>query len=133
MLKEEGEDPVHMLKEEGEDLLLQDECRKLSVWLSTRLADYRSVINLITQPRTKTMKYYVTIEATIRKTYEVEADSKEEATEAATEMFSALEDGTPEYYTQEVLGVDAESDGFWNVDDEQEEEIDNTLNGGIFP
>jgi hypothetical protein len=34
MLKEEGEDPY-------ENLLLQDECRKLSVWLSTRLADYR--------------------------------------------------------------------------------------------
>jgi hypothetical protein len=77
------------------------------------------------------MKYYVTIEATIRKTYEIEADSKEEAQKAGTELFSALEDGTPEYYTQEVLGVDAESDGFWNVDDE--EEVDNTLNGGIHP
>lgn len=95
------------------------------------------------------MKYYVTIEATVRKTYEVEADSKQEAQETATDLFTVLEDGTPEYYTQEVFGVDAESDGFWNVDDEeevdillndgidsineQEEEIDNTLNGGIYP
>ena len=52
------------------------------------------------------MKYYVTVEATIRKTYEVEADSKQEATEAATEIFSVLEDGTPEYYNQEVIDIE---------------------------
>ena len=51
------------------------------------------------------MKYYVTIKATVRKTYEVEAADKFEAQGTATEMFSVLEDGTPEYYNQEVICV----------------------------
>lgn len=54
------------------------------------------------------MKYYVTIQATVRKTYEVEAEDKLEAQETATELFSVLEDGTPEYYNQEVIDIESE-------------------------
>ena len=53
------------------------------------------------------MKYYVTIQATVRKTYEVEADSTQEAQEAGTELFSVLEDDTPEYYNQEVIDIES--------------------------
>ena len=53
------------------------------------------------------MKYYVTVEATIRKTYKIEADDQGEARNAALERFSVLEeDDTPEYYKQRVIEIE---------------------------
>ena len=49
--------------------------------------------------------YEVEIEATIRKTYTVEAESEEEAVDTAHSIFSVLNDDTPEEYTQELLSV----------------------------
>ena len=49
-------------------------------------------------------KYQVTIEAVIRKTYEVEAEDMQKAQEMANEMFTVEPDGD-EYYDQQVIGL----------------------------
>lgn len=51
------------------------------------------------------MKYEVTIEARVTKSYIVEADDIDAAIQQAHETFSVLEDGTPENYEQEMLGI----------------------------
>ena len=51
------------------------------------------------------MRYAVTIEAVIRKTYEVEADDMQKAQEMANEMFTVEPDGD-EYYSQETIDVE---------------------------
>ena len=50
--------------------------------------------------------YDVEIKATVRKTYRVEAESEEFAVEAAHQVFSVLNDDTPEEYDQEDLSVE---------------------------
>ena len=52
------------------------------------------------------MKYLVTIEATIRKTLEIEADNRFEAIERAHEDFTVECEGSDEYYNQETLQVE---------------------------
>lgn len=49
--------------------------------------------------------YDVTIEAVVRKTYRVNAREEYEAEEIAHNIFSVLEDGTPENYEQNTIGV----------------------------
>lgn len=49
--------------------------------------------------------YDVTIEATVIKIIRVEAENEDEAYVLAHESFSVLEDGNPESYTQESLGI----------------------------
>lgn len=51
------------------------------------------------------MKYAITVQATIRKTYEIEADDSQKATEMAHEMFTVEPDGD-EYYSQEAIDID---------------------------
>lgn len=51
------------------------------------------------------MRYAVTIEAVIRKTYEVEADDMQKAQEMANEMFTVEPDGD-EYYDQQAIDVE---------------------------
>ena len=52
------------------------------------------------------MKYKVTIEATVRKDIEVEANSEMEAATIAHEQFSVLpEEGEPEKYDEQTLEV----------------------------
>lgn len=50
------------------------------------------------------MRYEVTIEAVIRKTYTVEAEDTGKAMEEAQGLFSVLPEGD-EYYSQDVLKV----------------------------
>lgn len=51
--------------------------------------------------------YSVTVEAVVRKTYTIEADSEDEAAELANEQFSVLpEDGIDEYYDQQVEEIE---------------------------
>jgi hypothetical protein len=50
-------------------------------------------------------KYQVTIEAVIRKTYEVEAEDMQKAQEMANEMFTVEPDGD-EYYDQQAIDVE---------------------------
>ena len=50
--------------------------------------------------------YNVTIRATITKTYPVEAENEEQASEYGNEMFSVLNDDTDEDYTQDVLDTE---------------------------
>ena len=57
------------------------------------------------------MIYDVTIVATVRKTICVEAESEDEAIEAAHEKFNILEDGTLEEYEQNVQSV-------WKIKDD---------------
>jgi hypothetical protein len=49
--------------------------------------------------------YDVTIQATITKTHSVEAETKDEAVEQAHEIFSVLNDDTPENYKEETLDI----------------------------
>lgn len=51
------------------------------------------------------MRYEVTIEAKITKTYTVEADDTEEAVHIAHTKFNVNDDGTPEVYEQELLDI----------------------------
>ena len=51
------------------------------------------------------MKYKVTIEARVTKSYIVEADNKDLAYELAQEQFSVLNDDTPERYEEETLDI----------------------------
>lgn len=51
------------------------------------------------------MKYRVTVEAVIRKTYEVEAEDLQKAQELANEMFTVEPDGD-EYYDQQAIDVE---------------------------
>lgn len=51
------------------------------------------------------MKYRVTIEAVIRKTYEVEAEDTQQAQELANEMFTVEPEGG-EYYNQQAIDVE---------------------------
>ena len=51
------------------------------------------------------MKYEVTIEARITKSYIVEADDTEEAVHIAHSKFNVNDDGTPEVYEQELMGI----------------------------
>jgi hypothetical protein len=50
-------------------------------------------------------KYQVTIEAVIRKTYEVEAEDMQKAQEMANEMFTVEPDGN-EHYDQQAIDVE---------------------------
>jgi hypothetical protein len=50
--------------------------------------------------------YYVTIQATITKTHRVEAETVDEAVEQAHEIFSVLDDGNPEKYSEETLHIE---------------------------
>jgi len=50
--------------------------------------------------------YKVTIQATVTKAYTVQANSEQEASKEAHQIFSVLEDGTPENYTQETISVE---------------------------
>jgi hypothetical protein len=52
------------------------------------------------------MKYLVTIEAVVRKTLEIEADSRGEAVATAHDLFTTECDGGDEYYNQETLDVE---------------------------
>lgn len=51
------------------------------------------------------MKYEVTIEARISKTYTVKADNQDEAYELAHESFSVLPDEAQEHYEQETTNI----------------------------
>ena len=51
------------------------------------------------------MKYEVTIQARVVKTYTVEADNEDLAYELAHELFSVLNDDTPEQYEEETLDI----------------------------
>jgi len=50
--------------------------------------------------------YDVTIRATITKTYRVDAECTEEANDMAHELFSVLNEGPEEDYTEDTLCVD---------------------------
>ena len=50
-------------------------------------------------------KYQVTVQAVIRKTYEVEAEDSQKAQEMANEMFTVEPEGD-EYYNQETIDVE---------------------------
>ena len=52
------------------------------------------------------MQYNVTIRATVTKTYSIDANNANEAAAAATDIFSVLEDETPEHYEQEILDIE---------------------------
>ena len=60
------------------------------------------------------MKYQVTVEAVIRKTYSVDAVDDFEAQQMANEMFSVLnEPDVDEHYDQQVIEVEIDgSDAF---------------------
>lgn len=63
-----------------------------------------SIITIIPSKEKTTKTWNVTIQATITKTYQVSADTEEEATEQAHIMFSVLnEEDVPEDFEQEVL------------------------------
>lgn len=52
-------------------------------------------------------KYNVTIKATVTKTYEVEAETEDQAREEAHGIFSVIsEDGIPENYEEDTLSVE---------------------------
>lgn len=51
-------------------------------------------------------KYKVTIEATIRKLIEVEAENETQAYEEAHEVFSVAYDDNPENYTQDAIRIE---------------------------
>ena len=50
-------------------------------------------------------KYQVTVEAIIRKTYEVEAEDSQKASEMANEMF-IVETTPDEYYHQQAIDIE---------------------------
>ena len=47
----------------------------------------------------------VEVRATITKTYTIDAEDPQSAAEIASEIFSVLEDGTPEDYQEEQLSI----------------------------
>jgi hypothetical protein len=51
------------------------------------------------------MKYEVTIQARVVKTYTVEAENEDLAHELAHELFSILNDDIPERYEEETLDI----------------------------
>ena len=51
------------------------------------------------------MKYEVTIQARVVKTYTVEADNEDLAYELAHELFSVLNDDVPERYEEDTLDI----------------------------
>jgi len=51
------------------------------------------------------MKYAVTIEARVTKTYTVEAENVDLAYELAHEQFSVLNDDVPEHYEENTLEI----------------------------
>jgi len=52
------------------------------------------------------MKYRVTVEAVVRKTFDIEAESSQEAQEEANEIFTVANDGGEEYYRQEAIDIE---------------------------
>lgn len=53
--------------------------------------------------------YRVTIEATVRKTYDIEATDRDAAMQQANEQFSVLnEPEVDEYYDQQVIDIEEE-------------------------
>jgi hypothetical protein len=50
--------------------------------------------------------YRVTIQAIVTKTYEVNAQTEDEAVEEAHQIFSVLNDGMPEDFEQDTLSVE---------------------------
>ncbi len=61
--------------------------------------------NLISTTERIEMKYKVTIQARVVKSYIVEADDEDLAYELAHEQFSVLNDDTPERYEEETLDI----------------------------
>jgi len=61
--------------------------------------------NLISTTERIEMKYEVTIQARVVKTYTVEADNEDVAYELAHELFSVLNDDIPERYEEETLDI----------------------------
>lgn len=51
------------------------------------------------------MKWEITVQTTIRKTYQIEADDPDRAIEMAHEMFTVEPDGD-EYYNQEAVDIE---------------------------
>lgn len=51
------------------------------------------------------MKYNVTIECVIRKTYTVDAEDMQKASEEANQLFTVEPDGD-EYYSQECIDIE---------------------------
>jgi len=51
-------------------------------------------------------RYFVTVQAVIRKTIEVDAETRDEAVGLAHEAFTVENDGGPEYYNQETVDVE---------------------------
>jgi hypothetical protein len=51
------------------------------------------------------IKYEVTIEARVTKTYIVEADDENDAIQNAHEVFSILTDDAPEKYEEHFVGI----------------------------
>lgn len=49
------------------------------------------------------MKYEITIQAIVTKTYTVEADDEDAAIEEAHQIFTVLSDDAPENYEQDVI------------------------------
>ena len=56
-------------------------------------------------------KYEVVIRATVTKTYVVEAENEDDATDTAHDIFSVLNDGTDEDYDQDVVSVQIAEEG----------------------
>ena len=69
-------------------------CNRLARWY-----------NLVSTTERIEMKYEVTILARVTKTYTVEADNEDLAYELAHELFSVLNDDTPERYEEETLDI----------------------------
>jgi hypothetical protein len=51
-------------------------------------------------------EYDVTIKAVVTKTYRVEAENEEEATETAHQLFTVINDDTPEDYEQDTVSCE---------------------------
>jgi hypothetical protein len=51
-------------------------------------------------------RYFVTVQAVIRKTIEVDAQTRDEAVGLAHEAFTVENDGGPEHYNQETVDVE---------------------------
>ena len=61
--------------------------------------------NLVSTTERIEMKYEVTIQARVVKTYTVEADNEDLAYELAHELFSVLNDDVPERYEEDTLDI----------------------------
>jgi len=55
---------------------------------------------------TEMKRYFVTVQAVVRKTIEVEAETRDEAVGLAHEAFTVENDGGPEYYKEETVDVE---------------------------